>query len=397
MKTHYICPYCFSKHKINNVKFRCKNQRCIKEPDTELSTYEGGRTISMNKVITPQKVKPLIMPRSAVCPECNENTTKKICPSCHNELPREIDTVKDIIISIVGAKNTGKSHYIAVLIDQMRKISYNFNACWSPINTQISNRYKTDFYNPLFKSHKLLSATTSGMSVSSTARKPLIYELVFGSSGFMKKNNTVVYLTFFDTAGEDLDDEDVMNTVNKYISRSSGIIFLLDPLQIHQVRDSLGNDVIQASSATKIEDVATPSEIIGRVSNMIRDFNSKRAAQKIDVPVAATFTKIDAIESLLPRGNTIMETSPHYELGEFDSSDAENINQEIESMLIDWNGHDYTQQLSINYSKYSFFGASSLGKIPEKGNIDVIRPHRIEDPLLWLLALNNVIPSNGKG
>jgi hypothetical protein len=65
-------------------------------------------------------------------------------------------------------------------------------------------------------------------------------------------------------------------------------------------------------------------------------------------------------------------------------------------MLSDWGGWDFPQQLSLNYKKYAYFGLSALGKTPKGQSIDVIRPHRIEDPLLWLLSFHNIIPRNKK-
>jgi GTPase SAR1 family protein len=324
---------------------------------------------------------------------CHEKSYKIICPQCHNELPHEIDRHKGIIISVIGAKNTGKSHFIAVLIDQMRKyVSSSFNASFSPINTDHEKRYKNDFYTPLYSSHRLLNSTVSG----STAQRPLIYALTISGNSFFKRNNTIIYITFFDTAGEDLSDEDTMSSVNKYIGQSSGIIFLLDPMQIQNVRDKTDPAIVTASSGTGIHDLADPADILRRVSDLIRDANNLGKSEKIPIPIAATFTKIDALGPLLHPGCIVLEDSPHRSLHAFNQIDSDNIHAEIESMLSDWGGWDFPQQLSVNYKKYGYFGLSALGKAPKGQNIDVIRPHRIEDPLLWLLSLHNIIPRNKK-
>jgi len=394
--TTYICPYCFSKNEITDVLFRCGNIKCPAEQDKKIALYETGNENSprlLSKVFASSSNSFLSMPSEAVCPGCREKSYKRICSQCHNELPREIDRHKGIIISVVGAKNTGKSHFIAVLIDQMRKyVACSFNASFTPINTDHEKRYKNDFYTPLYSSHRLLNSTVSG----STAQRPLIYALTISDKSFFKRNNTIVYITFFDTAGEDLSNEDTMSTVNKYIGQSSGIIFLLDPMQIQYVRDAIKPDIVNASSGTVIDDLANPADILRRVSNLIRDANNLGDAEMIPIPIAATFTKIDALEPLLPPGCIVLEDSPHRSLHAFNQTNSDNIHTEIESMLSDWGGWDFPQQLSVNYKKYSYFGLSALGKVPKGQNIDVIRPLRIEDPLLWLLSFHNIIPTYKK-
>ena len=54
---------------------------------------------------------------------------------------------------------------------------------------------------------------------------------------------------FFDTAGEDLNDEDTMSTVNKYICKSAGIVFLLDPMQIPAVVSQLDESTVRRAAA----------------------------------------------------------------------------------------------------------------------------------------------------
>ena len=42
MKTTFICPYCFEKHKLSEVQFRCTNKRCKDFDDVEMTKYENG-------------------------------------------------------------------------------------------------------------------------------------------------------------------------------------------------------------------------------------------------------------------------------------------------------------------------------------------------------------------
>lgn len=42
MKSTFICPYCFEKHKLSEVQFRCINRRCNDVDDVEMTRYENG-------------------------------------------------------------------------------------------------------------------------------------------------------------------------------------------------------------------------------------------------------------------------------------------------------------------------------------------------------------------
>ena len=131
LKTTFICPYCFEKHKISTVQFRCTNRRCKDFDDVEMTRYENGN-LDMpkqgKKTFASQGKTGLSVPPSAVCPECGNTTYKHVCPSCHNELPESTLSGKDMIISIVGSRATGKSHFVGVIIKELRdRISVSFD------------------------------------------------------------------------------------------------------------------------------------------------------------------------------------------------------------------------------------------------------------------------------
>ena len=66
-------------------------------------------------------------------------------------------------------------------------------------------------------------------------RKPLIYEMMIPLDAKGRRVHKYTFV-FYDTAGEDLKNEAIMKTVNRYICKASGLIFLLDPMQIMQLR-----------------------------------------------------------------------------------------------------------------------------------------------------------------
>lgn len=379
-KDYYICPYCFSKHDLNDVSFICKN-----DPEGCENAREG---IFLRSKRGESKKE---MPDSIFCTECGEKTNVKICPTCHEELPYAIGQYDNLVFAVIGAKEAGKSHYIAVLIDKiMNEIGSAFNCSLSAVNDATIKRYRTDFYDPVFKRNELIRVTRSAKTDSSV-KQPLIYNLTFTEQGIFgglfkgKRISNVVTIAFFDTAGEDLDSEDTMKAVNRYIYNSSGIIFLLDPLQLENVREMLPAGTPLPEQNTEIED------LLSRTANLIRKANNVKVDKLIDIPVAVAFSKIDAVESLVDPSSCINYSSKHISKGSFDISDFQDMNGTMESLVRSWGGENFANQLSSNFKNHAYFGITALGCNPESSRISKLRPHRIEDPFLWLLYEHKLI------
>lgn len=400
-KTTFICPYCFEKRKLSEVQFRCTNKRCKDFDDIEMTRYENGDvTIPKlgKKTFSVSSKNAFSVPNSAVCPECQKTTYKRVCPACHNELPESTLSGRDMIISVVGARATGKSHFVGVIIKELRdRISVSFGGCLEGFADSY-DRWQQYFGSSLYTDNannrkKLEQTASSVQSINNGAYRPLIFKLKLEHKSLFKKSLDSFTFVFFDTAGEDLNDEDTMSTVNKYICKSAGIIFLLDPMQIPSVVSQLDPSLVKQSSGR--EGVADASDdIMTRVSNLIRHDQKLSETKKIDIPVAAVFSKFDAIESIVPQDCTVHTPSPHCSEGQFDMADWHNVNSEIEALLHEWGAEAFISQLERNYTTYSYFAVSALGlnNAPTgDGRVDRPRPHRIEDPLLWLLKENDVI------
>lgn len=397
LKSTFICPFCFEERKISDVQFRCTNRRCKDVEDIELTRYENG-DISIPKMGKPTFRSPgnrLSIPKSAKCPECGSSTYAVVCPSCHNKLPESTLLGKDMIISVVGSRDTGKSHFVGVIINELiERISVKFGGAMEGFDDTMS-RYKAGAYQKLYMDMQKLDLTKSSVQdVNNGAYRPLIFTLKLKHKALFKEQIDSFTLVFFDTAGEDLNDEDTMSTVNKYICKSAGIIFLLDPMQIPAVRNQLDESTVARASSVDWKQATRSDDIMSRVSKLIRNDRKMRPEQKIDIPVAAVFSKFDAIASLIPEGSTILETSPHCSDKAFNMADWHNVDNEIRSLLVEWGDESFISQVDVNYTNYSYFAVSALGmdnNPKEDRKIDRPRPHRIEDPLLWILKENGVI------
>lgn len=395
-KFKFVCPFCFEESKISDLEFRCVNRRCVDVDDVPMTVYENGdiNNPKAGKTCFKVPMRSGNIPNGAKCPECNSITHRIVCPKCHNSLPESTINGEDMIISIVGARASGKSHFVGVIINELlNRIAVSFDGAMEGFDDTMK-RYKAGSYQKLYVDLTKLDLTQSSeTNINNDAYRPLIFTLKLREKSFFKTNIKSFTFVFFDTAGEDLEDMDLMNTVNKYICKSAGIIFLLDPMQIPAVVNGLDNDTVARASAAG-NMVSSSDDIITRVSKMIRDDKKMADTKKIDIPVAAVFSKFDAIVPLIPEGSTVLDTSPHCSKKVFDMKDWRNVDVEIRSLLEEWGETAFTSQVDLNYSNYSYFTISALG-LNNNPSVDskILRPkpHRIEDPLLWILKEKGVI------
>ncbi len=381
--TREICPYCFEKFRLKETPFRCASppNRCAPVSDTVLQEQWRDRR-PVGRVIASDGHFATLR----FCPECNQRSYKRLCPNCHQELPHTFGECRNYIFAVIGAKEAGKSHYLPSLIEQLKNhVGPRMDMLLQPANDFTINRYRTEFYDPLFNKRHILGTTQSAL-LNTDIQLPMTFSLSFSGRNLLgvDKIKRAITLAFFDTAGEDLKSEDTIAAANKYIYRSDGIILLLDPLQLSRVRDQL-----PSQTALPQQDTET-SDIVARVARLIQRGRGLGPESKIKIPVAIALSKLDAVAPLLDDQMQINAvTRPG--LG-FDQSDFEAVNAEVQSLIAKWDSEHLLQQVKTQFTSYGFFALSALGAPPnDKGKIKQIVPQRVENPFLWLLRRHRLI------
>lgn len=387
-----LCPYCFNTIQLKETPFRCMNEArlCPPERDELLArvwrdNVPRGKVVPANVPANALKIGllPANAGKSGRCQSCGMETSKRLCPHCHMDLPGNFGEDRSLILSVIGAKDAGKSHYIAVLIESLKKsVAPRLQASFNFVNEATNRRYKRYFYDELYTYGRLLQPTRAASSEDNSVSLPLVYRLYFQEGSGI---GTVVSLVFFDTAGEDLNDQDQMSVLNKYIYKSDGIVLLVDPLQLEEVRQGLDGQSILPDRNTEAADIVT------RVTNLIRAGRKLRERDKIPTPFAIAFSKVDALEPLLGPQAQIYASANHR--NGFDMADFNAVGSEVASLLERWQEGHLTNEVRTHYSHFGFFGLSSLGAVPvPHGRIPSVKPHRVEDPILWLLNHHGLIP-----
>jgi hypothetical protein len=377
-----LCPFCFEYFQLRETPFRCTSPmaRCEPEPDPILERHWGDNR-RLGKVLPPA----WRFVRGIKCGSCGKVSRRRLCPHCHADLPHTTGSYKNVIFAIIGAKEAGKSHYLATLIDQLRVNGGALNLLLEAMNDETIARYRQDFYDPVYREHRPISATASALA-DRRVQRPLVYSLTRVGTGLGGRSviRGAVVLVFFDTAGEDLDSEDTLSAVNKYIYRSDGLVLLVDPLQLPSVRDQLGSGAGLPNMNTETSDIVT------RVTRLVQKGRGLGETDRIPIPLAVAFSKFDAVKPLVDAQFQLHNVARHD--GGFDRHDFEAINSEMMALLDEWGGQDLVHQVKIRYAKHGFFGVSALGCNPHTtGRISHVVPQRVEDPFLWLLAENGLL------
>jgi hypothetical protein len=189
-------------------------------------------------------------------------------------------------------------------------------------------------------------------------------------------------LSFVDTAGEDLNDLETA-FILEYVSVCDGLIIILDPFAIPGARAHLD---LPAEAIYADSDVSL--DIISRITELIRTEHRIKRGKRISTPVAIAVTKMDAFYPVLDRNSPLMAVSRV--IPAYDDTDGQAVHEQMLSLLYEWNAADIDDHLRLNYANFRYFGISALGAEPDYRSNTLapgcVQPHRVEDPVLWLMS-----------
>ena len=121
---HITCPVCFEQIGVPEIGWRCERPGCRNadffREKKEIPFWErAGLVASPRRWI--HKVK-----------GCGREATLRVCPKCHAELPADIERLSNLSIAVIGAKGSGKSHFVAMLIQRLKDMAKEFGTSLMP-------------------------------------------------------------------------------------------------------------------------------------------------------------------------------------------------------------------------------------------------------------------------
>ncbi|KQO18576.1 TRAFAC clade GTPase domain-containing protein [Paenibacillus sp. Leaf72] len=386
-----VCPFCFSKFAPEDVVFRATHSREDDEDyalgeDEQLNRYRERFGLDsvhdIEAVIHPEDVpeeKHLYAGEVLIGlnDRYGELTRRRLCPKCHNELPVTSGKVPSNIISIIGASQVGKSVYMTALIHTLQNTTADhFNAACMPLTAEISRKFRTNYEEPLFGRGDLLASTQK-----EKMQEPFIFQFVFRD-----ESKPPLTLVFFDVAGEGMVEEDYLGLHGQHIKNSSGILFMVDPLQIRSIREKLriNHGDKPGEWAPQYDE---PRDV---VLTMFKDFIAYQDNSKTDIPTAVVLTKSDMLHALkdeegeyIKSNSNIFHNMVHRNY--FNLTEFENIDGEMRR-FIEKVDRPFKGTMDVYFKDTAYYAVSALGSNPVNQKMEtVVSPIRVDEPFIWLL------------
>ena len=386
-----VCPFCFQRIDSSRLWFQCLgrgNTECKKSVDEARKKLTKSMRETYPTFPPPEKVT-----GPGKCPECGGKTNLRACPECHTALPSDFEDSKSPMVGLVGSKGSGKTVLMTVLVKQLKDVvGKRYDAAIrlatdNPDGHQGLSDYQAKRESPLYKDRQL-PPPTDQMGVGTREHAaPLLLRWQQETSRLGRSAVRSTLLSFVDTAGEDLNDMSTAFTL-QYLSVCDSLIVVLDPFALPGARSRLN----LPDAAIRADDDA-PLDVLNNITEMLKVEHNVKKRRKISIPVAVVFTKIDAFFPALDRGNPLMTATPA--IPAYSNADGLAVHEHMLALLHEWNAQDIDTLMRLNYADFRYFGVSALGAEPDYESSTVaaggVRPHRVEDPVLWLLSKSGTV------
>jgi hypothetical protein len=396
------CPFCFRQVDSSRLAYQCAgrgNIECQKSEDDARVKLTGSRLETYPTFLPDQKGGGIVAAGrngSVSCPTCGGPARRRACPECHTALPIDFVDSKSPMIGLVGAKGSGKTVLMTVLVKQLREVvGLRFGAdiriaTDNPDGHQGLSDYQASREVPLYSNRTLPTMTQALGSGSRLRSTPIVLRWRQETARLMRGQSLQsTVLSFVDTAGEDLNDLGTAFTL-EYLSVCDALMITLDPFALPGARARLN----LPQQAIQVDD-DVPLDVVSRITELLRTEHKVKNKKKIKLPVAIVFTKVDAFYPSLDRQNPIMARPPA--IPAYEEADGQNVHEHMLALMHEWNAADIDTHMRLNYSDYRYFGVSALGAEPDYAGGVVapggVQPHRVEDPVLWLLSKTRTVPA----
>ncbi|HUZ26147.1 MAG TPA: hypothetical protein VMV07_20530 [Streptosporangiaceae bacterium] len=388
-----VCPYCYHTIAISRPAYRCGGQGngikepCKKGPDEQRERATGVKVPVLPSFLPPPDISPV--KGQVICPKCAGKTGTRVCPVCHTPLPSGLGDTASPLIGMVGAKGTGKTVFMTVLLHQLQNgVARRYGASVDIVGDtpdglrSAATAWMADFERPLFTDRSMIQQTAQAKDAG--RQPPFVVQWRQPRRVLFFDRTKTMALSFYDQSGEDLTRQDSVNA-HHYLAAAGGLMVLLDPLQLPGVRD-----VVTVPENATVTDAEPPISVLTRVTEMLRSSHGVPVRKKVQVPLAVIFAKVDALFPVLGEHHPIRQVSGNGNgngRGRDGAADGAEVHEYVRSLLHKWGADNVDAHLRLNYSTFRYFAVSALGAPPVGGKLAPgdIRPLRVDEPLIWLM------------
>ena len=384
------CPSCFQHLPPEQYAWVCENPRCTKYPDRQASRY-SPTPVKRGKVLVasaPPGVAGWVPPAPGNCPSCAE-PMHEACPHCHWALLEGWRHAHVICVAMSGARATGKSVFIAVVVKQLQRLAIQMHTVMNFADARTRDTYTEVYEKPLFVERGLMAPTPAAITDNSYQRAPLVFDL--GMVGGQRR-----FFVLRDVAGEEMERPPAQAGHLQFLAHADALFFMFDPLAVANIREKLV-DLIPA----QLQVGGDPMIVLGNVQRLV----GRNAPQ-----VAVILSKFDALHALrsvddvqwsgiMSNAGSAFLRDPSEDSAGYAANDGLLLHEEVKSLLYKLGGGGVVLGVENPQSgvpiRHQFFAVSALGESPDGRRLNAhgIAPFRCLDPVKWVLQTNGVIPA----
>ncbi len=313
--------------------------------------------------------------------ESGEKSERRICPHCHNPLPKGYGKNPVRFVTVVGIANSGKTVFLAQLLKNIKTYCAKIGVS-ALSNSPSVQTFLADY--SIAKGTRLPSPTPKNRF-----QQPLFFQITRNEEKSGEEKRVTETLVLYDVAGEVFESDDTVSGFAPFIEHADGLMVLIDPMQFPTVQEISENDI-----------KADPTTALDAIHNII---SRGKQEEKCKIPLAICISKADCNEMQKILGN---ETIQLLLDGVQGISDGKGYNKALFNMdgyrPLEKKLRTFFQQDNLglatfmhnNYASYSFFAFSSLGQESETRQaengeeystpVGNVVARRIEEPLFWL-------------
>jgi hypothetical protein len=305
----------------------------------------------------------------------------EICTVCHQQLPDGWRDGHAVCIAMAGARATGKSLYIAVLVKQLELLCENLGVSMEAATRATAAAYATHYETPLFAQRGLIPPTQPVHTQASLQREPLIFSI--GIWQGVRR-----YLVLRDVAGEDMEAGDLSAPPFHFFANADAVFFMFDPLRVKSIRDQL-EDLLP----TQMFGGGDPRAVLNNVMLAIGRGEPKLAVILSKFDALRVLRDVEGSEWSLIMSNSgagyLRDTS---DAQRYDETGGQLLHEEVRSLLTRLNAGSMVAAVENPSTgmrlAHRYFVVSALGQPPSGDRLHArgIAPFRCADPVRWVTS-----------
>lgn len=383
------CPSCFQGISEQQAFWVCCSGRCPLEKDEVASAYMGFEVENGPKIHQPAPASGGKNWRPAPTAECTgcKEPAKDACPNCHYVLPADWRSGEATCIAMNGARATGKSLYVAVLVKELNYLMGLLNCTVEFADNRSREKYTEIYEKPLFSARGLMHPTPSSVQADSYTRDPVILSL-----GMV--NGVRRFLSIRDVAGEDMENPPEYQRPFSFLGHADAVFFMFDPLAVPDIRFKL-QDLIPAQLLLG----GDPQVVLGNLLRMLGTATPHLAVILSKFDALQEMRNVDDVQwqSIMSNTGAAFLRDPSLQTPGYDQRDGELLHEEVRSLLYKLDAKNLVMSLeNPNNGRpldYRFFAVSALGESPNGQSVHArgIAPFRCLDPAKWVLNATGVL------